>query len=188
MTVLCFSGALAWAAYFVPIEAGMAIVLWIGVVISAQAFQAVPSNHAPAVVVGLLPGIAAWGAMLAKFGAKAAGLGTPEKPFTEALIPAFNRFDIWAHGMFALEQGFIFASMILSAVTVYIIERQFFRAAAWCAVAAALCMAGLMHSYKIEPADTVLSKAPATNWAIGYAAMAGLLVLAKWITVEDAGH
>ncbi|BAZ18087.1 hypothetical protein NIES4071_99700 [Calothrix sp. NIES-4071] len=49
-------------ADFVPIEAGMAIVLWIGIVIVAQSSTATPLHHAPAVVVGLLPGIAGWGA------------------------------------------------------------------------------------------------------------------------------
>ena len=39
----------------IPMEAGMAIVLWIGMVISAQAFRATPREHAPAVVMGLLP-------------------------------------------------------------------------------------------------------------------------------------
>jgi nitroreductase len=38
----------------------MAIVLWIGLVITAQAFQATPNQHAPAVVMSLLPGVAAW--------------------------------------------------------------------------------------------------------------------------------
>jgi AGZA family xanthine/uracil permease-like MFS transporter len=42
----------------VPIEADMAIVLYIGLVMTAQAFQATPSHHAPAVVLGLLPGLA----------------------------------------------------------------------------------------------------------------------------------
>lgn len=188
ITLLCVTGALEWVAHWVPIEAGMAIVLWIGIVISAQAFQAVPGAHAPAVVVGLLPGIAAWGALVAKFGLKVGGLGTPERPFTPAMIEGFNRFDIWANGMFALEQGFIFAAMILSAVTVHIIERQFLRAAVWCGAAAGLCMLGLMHSYKIEMADTVISLTPATQWAIGYASMAGLLVLAQWITEPSEGH
>ena len=58
-----------------PIDAGMAIVLWIGIVITAQAFQATPREHAPAVVVGLLPGVAAWGALMAKNGLRAAGVG-----------------------------------------------------------------------------------------------------------------
>ena len=72
---ICLTGTLAWIAWAVPIDAGMAIVLWIGIVITAQAFQATPRAHAPAVVVGLLPGVAAWGALMAKNGLRAAGHG-----------------------------------------------------------------------------------------------------------------
>ena len=77
ITIICVTGTLAWIAWAIPIDAGMAIVLWIGIVISAQAFQATPREHAPAVVVGLLPGIGAWGALMAKNGLRAAGLGGP---------------------------------------------------------------------------------------------------------------
>ena len=63
---MCLTGAVAWIALAVPVEAGMAIVLWIGIVIVAQAFEATPSRHAPAVAVGLLPGIAAWGVLMLK--------------------------------------------------------------------------------------------------------------------------
>ena len=77
VTIICVTGTLAWIAWAIPIDAGMAIVLWIGIVISAQAFQATPREHAPAVVVGLLPGIGAWGALMAKNGLRAAGLGGP---------------------------------------------------------------------------------------------------------------
>src|SRR6202042_1357652 len=97
ITLLVVSGAVEWVAHWVPIESGMAIVLWIGIIISAQAFQAVPANHAPAVVVGLLPGIAAWSALVAKFGMKVGGIGRPEHPFTPAIIGGFNQFDIWAN-------------------------------------------------------------------------------------------
>ena len=47
----------------------------------------------------------------------------------EALTARFRQADIWIDGAFALEQGFIFSAMILSALTVAVIERQFFRAA-----------------------------------------------------------
>jgi adenine/guanine/hypoxanthine permease len=63
-TLVCLFGLLGHIAHAVPIDAGMAIVLWIGIVIAAQAFQATPRHHAPAVVIGLLPGIAAWVSML----------------------------------------------------------------------------------------------------------------------------
>src|SRR5205823_4058164 len=63
-TVVCLGGVLGYIAHAVPIDAGMAIVLWIGIVIAAQAFQVTPREHAPAVVVGLLPGVAAWVSIL----------------------------------------------------------------------------------------------------------------------------
>jgi AGZA family xanthine/uracil permease-like MFS transporter len=190
-TVVCLTGTLAYLAWAVPIEAGMAIVLWIGLVISAQAFQATPREHAPAVVIGMLPGVAAWGALMAKAGLRAAGLGAPGHPGMDAaLVPAFQRADVWIDGAFALEQGFIFTAMLLSAATVAVIERRFTQAAGWCIAAAGLSALGLMHSYRWTPADTVLSLAPAWPWAIGYAAMAGVFLLAPLVTTADerVGH
>ncbi len=184
-----FSGTLAYIAWAVPIDAGMAIVLWIGLVITAQAFSATPREHAPAVVVGLLPGVAAWGALMAKNGLRAAGLGTPGGgAFGEQLIPAFLASDTWIHGVFALEQGFILTAMILAAVTVFVLERQFHRAAAWCVAAAVLSAAGLLHSYSFTPADTVVSLTPAWPWAIGYGVMALVFLTARWTTVAGVGH
>jgi AGZA family xanthine/uracil permease-like MFS transporter len=184
VTGICLTGTLAHLAWAVPIDAGMAIVLWIGIVISAQAFQAVPRTHAPAVVVGLLPGVAAWGALMAKNGLRAAGVGTPDgPPFSADLLDAFARSDTWIHGAFALEQGFIFSAMILSAATVEIIERRFGRAALWCLAASIVSAAGLMHSYRFTSGDTAMSLAPAWPWAAGYLAMAILFAVARRITV-----
>ncbi len=191
-TLVCFSGTLAWIAWAVPIDAGMAIVLWIGIVITAQAFQATPRAHAPAVVVGLLPGVAAWGALQLKNGLRAAGVGMPGgPPFGEPLIASFLGSDTWAHGAFALDQGFILTAMILSAATVAIIERRFALAAIWCAIAAALSAVGLLHSYRFVAADTVVSLTPAWPWVGGYAIMAALFLAARWLTVADesaSGH
>jgi adenine/guanine/hypoxanthine permease len=188
-TVVCVTGTLAHIAWAVPVDAGMAIVLWIGVVITAQAFQATPRAHAPAVVMGLLPGVAAWGALMAKNGLRAAGVGTPDgPPFSAALIDRFLGSDTWIHGAFALEQGFIFTSTILAAVTVSIIERRFTIAAAWAALGAALSGVGLMHAYRFTPGDTAIALTPATEWAIGYGIMALILGLARWITVDSDAH
>jgi len=188
MTILCLSGALAYAAWAVPIDAGMAIVLWIGIVIAAQAFQAVPRAHAPAVVLGILPGVAAWGALMLKEGLRAGGYGSPGKEFSPALLAIFEQKDLWAHGAFALEQGFIFTAMVLAAAAVYVIERRFHIAALWCAIGALLSVCGLMHSYRWTQADTVVSLVPAWPWAIGYAVMAVVFVLARWATEEGEGH
>jgi adenine/guanine/hypoxanthine permease len=188
ITVICVTGTLAWIAWAIPIDAGMAIVLWIGVVISAQAFQVTPREHAPAVVIGMLPGIAGWGALMVKNGLRAAGLGGPGGPFTDALLAEFQKSDTWIHGAFALEQGFLFTSMLLSAAVVGVIERKWLSAAAWCGVAALLSAAGLMHSYQWTFNDTVLKLSPAWPFAIGYAAMSLLFLTAKWTTEEAGEH
>ena len=186
ITIVCVTGTLAHIAWAVPIDAGMAIVLWIGIVISAQAFQATPRAHAPAVVMGLLPGVAAWGALMAKNGLRAAGVGTPDgPPFSESLIEAFQGSDTWIHGAFALEQGFIFSAMILAAATTFIIERHFRTAALWFFAAAALSLVGLMHSYRWTPSDTVMSLTPAWPWAVAYAAAGVFLLATPWLTVEN---
>ena len=186
VTTICVTGTLAWIAWAIPIDAGMAIVLWIGMVISAQAFQATPRTHAPAVVVGMLPGIGAWGALMAKNGLHAAGLGVPDAPFTGALIAEFLKTDTWIDGAFSLEQGFLFTSMLLAAAVVGVIDRKWTAAAAWCGVASLLSLTGLMHSYQWTTSDTALKLAPAWSFAIGYGIVAVIFFLANWI-VEDAG-
>jgi AGZA family xanthine/uracil permease-like MFS transporter len=64
ISAICLTGTVIAISKAVPIEAGVAIVLWIGIIITAQAFQATPLRHAPAVAIGLFPAIAAWGATI----------------------------------------------------------------------------------------------------------------------------
>jgi AGZA family xanthine/uracil permease-like MFS transporter len=189
-TIVCLTGTLGWIAWAVPIDAGMAIVLWIGIVITAQAFQATPREHAPAAVIGLLPGVGAWGTMLAKMGLAAAGYGAASgPPFSEKLIPAFLMQGQYIHGAFALSQGFIFTSMILAAATVAVIERQFVKAGCWCLGGCGLSVLGLIHSYRFTHSDTIVHLAPAWPYAIGYGAMALIFFSARFLTEPtDSSH
>lgn len=183
MSILCLSGTVGLLAFLIPIDSGMAIVLWIGIVMVVQSFNSTPKHHAPAVVMGILPGIAAWGALIAKNSLRAAGLGTPRMPFNpDNLIPAFEKSDTYITGAFALEQGLIFTSMILSTITVYIIERQFGKAGVWCLSAAFLSWIGLLHSFQWTPTDTVLAFGwgKGGNYALSYLLLALLLFYAQW--------
>jgi adenine/guanine/hypoxanthine permease len=182
MAVLCLTGTLGLMAYFIPVDAGMAIVLWIGIVMVAQSFTATPKAHAPAVVVGLLPGIAGWGALIAKNSLRAAGLGTPQQPFSDTLIEKFRLSDTYIEGAFALEQGFVLSAMIWAAITVHIIEQRFGQAALWSLAAAVITWVGLMHSYQWTVADTVvqLGWGVGSQWAISYALLTLLFFYAAW--------
>jgi AGZA family xanthine/uracil permease-like MFS transporter len=186
VTAIALTGIVAHIAWAVPIDAGMAIVLWIGIVMTAQAFTATPREHAPAVVIGILPGLAAWGALLAKTGLRAAGYGAPGGPvFDASLIARFAQADSWIGGAFALEQGFILSSMLLAGATVCVIERRFVSAGVFCLVGAALSALGLMHSYGFEAGDTRMTLAPAWPFVIGYCAMAVVFLAARWVTVPN---
>jgi AGZA family xanthine/uracil permease-like MFS transporter len=110
-------------------------------------------------------------------------------PLTAGTVDAFLGSDVWIRGGFALDQGFIFTAMILSAGTVMIVEKRFRAAAGWFAVGALLSAAGLMHAWRLTPQDAVMSLEPAWPFAAGYAFVAGLLLVAPWITeAEDGGH
>ena len=158
LTVICLSGTLGWVSRVIPVEAGMAIVLWIGIVITSQAFTATPRRHAPAVVIGILPGVAAWGALVAKSGLRVAGFGAPG--FDErggAILEGFHAASLDMAGGFALEQGFILSAMILSAMTVMVIERRWTAASLWALSGAALSAVGLLHSWTWTPGGTVIA-------------------------------
>jgi len=190
LTIVCLTGAVGAIALAVPIEAGMAIVLWIGIVIVAQAFEATPRHHAPAVAIGLLPGIAAWGALMLKTGMRAAGVGSVSgPPFSVEFERALSAFDVAGRGAFALEQGFIFTAMVLAAVTAEIIEQRFTRAALWCLAGAALSWIGLMHAYAWTPGDTVvaLGWGSGAPWAIAYGGAAIVLALVPMVSRTGAG-
>jgi AGZA family xanthine/uracil permease-like MFS transporter len=187
MSFICLSGTLAYIAWLVPVDAGLAIILWIGIVIAAQAFQATERRHAPAVVVGMLPGLAAWGAFMAKSGLHAAGLGNGAgtEPFSDALLAEFVKMDLWMNGAFALEQGAVFTAIILSAATVAIIERHFIQASLWCGVAAIFAASGLMSSYQWVGNDTALALKPAWPWTLAYLCMGLIFLAARWLTEPE---
>jgi AGZA family xanthine/uracil permease-like MFS transporter len=192
ITFICLTGTIAHVQWLVPLDAAMAIVLWIGIVIAAQAYTATPKHHAPAVVIGFLPAIAAWGALMIKHGLAIGSTFRPaDKPMVEeAVRQQFQDVDVWLGGVFALEQGFIFTAMILSAATVMVIERRFYAAACWCLIAAALSATGLIHGYRWESGNTVLALGWPGDigtwpWVIGYSLMALLFALAPWITKPD---
>ncbi len=202
ITAMCLTGTVAWISSIVPMEAGIAIVLWIGVVITAQAFQATPPSHAPAVAVGLFPAIAAWGAtlvagaftqaaMVPVAGGRLAAVGSAntmqqllQMDHAQAGVnTAVNGFLV--HALNTLQSGYIFTCMILAAISACLIDRRFRSAAVWSGVGCGLTVLGLMHAYQLRgnTVDVLFVLTPpaagafsdrAYGVAAGYALCAGL--------------
>ncbi len=188
-TAIIVTGTVTQVAWAVPVDAALAIVIWIGIVITAQAFQATPPAHAPAAVIGILPGVAAWGTLMAKTALRSAGVGAPGGPaFSDALVGPFKQNGTWIEGAFALEQGFILVSMFLAAATVELIERRFHRAAVWMFIGAGLAATGLIHTYAYTPGDVVGALGPAWPYAGAYLVAGVLFLIAPYVTeANDPG-
>lgn len=148
ITVLCLTGAVELISSVIPMESGIAIVLWIGIIITAQAFSAVPREHAPSVAIGLFPAIAAWGFTVTQ-GAffKAGGQSMQQLLAADARA---NVNDFVLHGMISLQQGYIFTCMILSAISACLIDRKFSAAGLWALIGAVSAAVGLTHAYQLN--------------------------------------
>ena len=144
IALLCFTG-LTFILNIIPLEAGMGILLWIGVIIVVQAFGEVPKQHMPAVAIGLFPALAAWGLILIQntLIAVKTSLYNVYQPLNNVI--ALN-------GLISLERGFIFSSMILAAISVFLLDRKFLKATIWALVASLLAYVGIIHSFKLVPA------------------------------------
>ena len=172
ITVLCLIGGVTLVLKVVPMEAMIGILLWIGMIITAQAFQEVPRKHSVAVALGLMPALAAWALLLIETALRKAGASL----YTVA--PAFGS-DLFIYGIISLSQGFMLTCMILSAMMVFVVERQFIKAAIWTAAAAVLSFFGIIHAYVLTSAGVQNSFGIGTAKAYALAYLiAALLLLA----------
>jgi AGZA family xanthine/uracil permease-like MFS transporter len=186
ITMIGLTGTLALVQEVIPLESAIAIVMWIGIVITAQAFQATPRAHAPAVAVGLFPAIAAWGATVVWGAFVAAGGRTMQEVLSASRSTEVSGFLL--HGLAVFDRGYILTCMILSALSAALIDRRFFGAAVWAMIGGAAAGLGLAHAYQLSgnDLDYLLAFASAregtmfyraADIAVGYALMAGVCVL-----------
>jgi AGZA family xanthine/uracil permease-like MFS transporter len=145
IAALCILGGVTLVFKFVPMEAMLGILLWIGIVITAQAFKDVPRHHHLGVALGFIPSLAAWALILIETSLRVAGTN---------LFSVADKFgnQLYIHGLIALSQGFLLTATIFAAMLIYITERRFVRAAAWAAAACLLSFFGFIHAYELTEA------------------------------------
>src|ERR1700690_3677802 len=152
--ILSWFGIISVMLALVPVVAISPILLCIGMLIGAQAFQTTPVKHAPAIVLALTPHLAAWGklqidTMLGSTvnAAQAVGGLAADKvdAVKTAAIAALPQQGVLYHGLEVMGGGSILAGLILGAIGVFVIERDFVRASAFSLAGAVLTYFGFMH-------------------------------------------
>ncbi len=144
ITIICFTGLMSVIVAAVPLEAGFPILLWIGVIITAQAFQSTPKSHAPAVAIGLMPAIASWGLGLLRQYIGSTGSYTTGE-INGIIAQALPQLK----GIIVFPEGALFSAMFLSAVAVCCIEKDFLKAFLWTLPLVIFSYFGLIHSHEI---------------------------------------
>jgi AGZA family xanthine/uracil permease-like MFS transporter len=177
--VLAWFGIIAVMSSLIPVVAISPILLYIGMLIGAQSFQETPKSHAPAIILALLPHIAAWGKLqidnaLGAAGTNAAAVG----------MDALGQVGVLYHGLAVLGGGSILGGLMLGALGVFVIERHFVKGAMFALASAMFTFFGFMHGEAIGIGQT-------PTVAVSYLAVAAILfACAKFATasVATAAH
>jgi len=154
------------------LRSALVVLLFVGLVITAQAFEVTPRRHFPAVAFGLVPHVAAWGTGILDTLASAAGTSV------QAIGPeTITKAGLSYVGLRTLGEGSLLVSMLLCATTISLIDSRFRTAAGWALSASGLSWIGLIHADQI-------AWGAAPQPAIGYLLMAGLFLLISIGRVE----
>jgi adenine/guanine/hypoxanthine permease len=164
IAVLCFLGLFGVLTTLLPIPAIVPILLYIGLLIGAQAFQSTPRIQAAAVVAAILPNLASWGTGLIDNALAAAGTSA-DKVGEEALASA----GLVYQGLKILGEGAVLAGMVLGSIVAFIMMRKFVSSAIAAALGAVLSWIGLIHAGEV-------SWAAQPSVALGYAMLAIVLL------------
>jgi AGZA family xanthine/uracil permease-like MFS transporter len=166
--ILSWFGIISLLLALVPLVAISPILLYIGMLIGAQAFQTTPRSHAPAIVLALTPHLAAWCKTLLDGALSAAGTSAAAVGFDK-----LGQVGVVYHGLEVLGGGAIVTGLVLGAIGVFIIERKFTAAAAFAATGAVLTYFGFMHGEAVGIGGG-LGVTPGV--ALAYAVVAGIFM------------
>jgi AGZA family xanthine/uracil permease-like MFS transporter len=161
--ILAWFGIIAVLLALVPVVAISPILLYIGMLIGAQAFQTTPTSHAPAIILALTPHLAAWCKTLMDGALGAAG--------TSAAAIGFDKLagqGVLYQGLQVMGGGSILTGLVLGAIGSLVIDRKFTEAAAFALAGAVLTFFGFMHGEAIGLAVT-------PTVAVAYLIVAGFI-------------
>ena len=183
--VLSWFGVISLMLAVIPVVAISPILLYIGMLICAQAFQTAPREHAPAIALALTPHLAAWAtvALSGALGAAGMNFGATHAP---EFVAKMAQNGVLFHGLEVMGGGSILTGLVLGAIAVFVIERKFINASAsaFALAGAVLTYFGFMHGEAIGIGGG-FGVTPSV--ALAYLIVAGFLfMLARAPVIVDA--
>jgi len=183
ISAICLLGLVGVFLAVVPRAALFPILLFIGLVIGSQAFQTSKAKYAPAIVLAIVPNIAQWAKTLVDGALHAAGSDIS----ADGMYAALGNQGVLYAGLERLGAGAVVTGLMLGAIAVFVIGKQYSRAIVYTLIAAVLALVGLIN----DPAGLIFQsvdgawqvRSPEPVW-IGYV----LAALVIWAAAWREGH
>ncbi|MED4082922.1 NCS2 family permease [Halalkalibacterium halodurans] len=144
--ITAVTGVIAALSELIPLAAVAPILVFVGMSMVVTAFDSNDRKYYPAVALAMLPYVANY--VMTRFNNNA---GEVVQGISEGIVP--------------LGQGAMFTAIILGAIAVCIIDKQFIKAAVFSLIGAGLSFAGFMHAPE-------LSFNAAPDYSLGYLCIA----------------
>ncbi|PKK93598.1 MAG: xanthine permease [Tenericutes bacterium HGW-Tenericutes-6] len=159
--LLAFFGLMSTILSIIPLVALLPILMYIGMVITTQAFATTDKKHMPAVALSFIPLIAGFVTLQIKNAIAATGGTLDYQALANTGIPLLG----WER----LAGGDILVGMMIATIAIFIIDKKYLVVATYSLITGVLAFFGFLHATQIGFA---------TGWqvAIGYGAMAIVLV------------
>jgi AGZA family xanthine/uracil permease-like MFS transporter len=154
--LLCWFGTISVMLSLIPSVAILPILLYIGMLIGSQAFQETPKSHAPAIILAFVPHLANWCITQINNSLAAAGtvVGALNPAQMQDLIARMSNQGVLYDGLRIAGGGSILGGLILGAIAVFIIDRNFMKASGFALAGALLTFFGFMHGERIGIGET----------------------------------
>jgi AGZA family xanthine/uracil permease-like MFS transporter len=167
-------GYLPFLVAWIPAAAVAPILVYIGLEVISQAFQATPARHSLAVAISVLPSLAFLAALEANAALSAVGAS-----ITQVTGDAGETL----RALVLFSSGFIISALLWGAATSELLDRRFGRSAMYLTIAALFCLFGLIHSSAPGGTFTLPWRSASTlplHLAFGYLAAALVVAVSKY--------
>lgn len=173
--VLGFLGLLPLVLTIIPLVALLPILVYIAMVIGAQAFGQAKTEHIPALILGLMPFVASY--VITQINNTLGAIGQSAEEIGYDVL-ASNGVPFL--GWLRFGKADILVSMLITSIFIYVIDRRYRLASVYAFVAAVLAFFGFIHAIEI-------GVGVGTEVTIGYIVMGlGLLGLHYYRKDENA--
>jgi adenine/guanine/hypoxanthine permease len=173
VAVVCFTGLVGTFLAVFPMQALVPVLLYIGLVIGAQAFNVSARRYAPAIVLAMIPSLAQWATGLIDNALAAAGTSA-QKVGTSTLVEG----GVVYNGLKLLGQGAVLVGIVLGAITCFVIDRRMYAAAITAGIGAVLSFVGLINALEVG-----WNASPGVS--LGYVFLAVILAGFGWLSRRE---